>query len=387
MSEQGGESSPAPQRSLDEPALGESVPDDDGPAPGRALDGAAPLSVTVSGFAEPVPGPDESAAAAARERWATRAKPPGSLGVLEDLGVHLAGLAGICPPPVPTQPAVVVFAGDHGVVADGASAWPAEVTVAMVASMAAGGAAINAFARTVGASVTVVDVGVAGALPADLDVLDHRVRSGTGSIVQGPAMTHAEAATAVAVGAGLAEAQIAAGADCLVGGEMGIGNTTPSAALIAVAAGVAPEVVVGPGAGVPDRGIDHKRSLVAAAIERAGPPTGGFELLAELGGLEIAALCGFQIGAARARVPFVVDGVIALAAMCVADLLVPGTARLAIAGHRSSEPAASIALAHLGLEPLLDLGLRLGEGTGACLAVPLVAAAARALNDMADIPA
>jgi nicotinate-nucleotide--dimethylbenzimidazole phosphoribosyltransferase len=355
--------------------------------PTPAPDDSAPGTVTLSGFDKPAPGLDESAMAAARERWATRAKPPGSLGALEDLGVHLAGLAGTCPPPVPLRPAVVVFAGDHGVVADGASAWPSEVTVAMVASMAAGGAAINAFARTVGASVAVVDVGVAGPISADLGVLDRRVRSGTGSIVAGPAMTLAEAEAAVAVGIELADAQLAAGADCLVGGEMGIGNTTPSTALIAVVAGVAPEVVVGPGAGVPGKGIDHKRVLVATAIERAGPPAGGLELLAELGGLEIGALCGFQIGAARARVPFVVDGVIALAALCIADLLAPGTARLAIAGHRSSEPAATVALAHLQLEPLLDLGLRLGEGTGACLAVPLVTAAARALADMADIPA
>lgn len=373
MSDPAGEPTRPPTPALDEAA----------PAPRES----APGPVTVSGLDEPAPALDESAMDAARQRWATRAKPPGSLGVLEDLGVHLAGLAGICPPPVPARPAVVVFAGDHGVVDDGASAWPSEVTVSMVASMAVGGAAINAFALTVGASVTVVDVGVAGSIASQLGVLDRRVRPGTGSIVRGPAMTLAEARAAVAVGIELADAQLSSGADCLVGGEMGIGNTTPSAALIAVVAGTSPGAVVGPGAGLPDKGIEHKRALVATAIERAGPPTGGLELLAELGGLEIAALCGFQVAAARARVPFVVDGVIALAALCVADLLAPGTARLAIAGHRSSEPAATIALEHLQLEPVLDLGLRLGEGTGACLAVPLVTAAARALADMADIPA
>ncbi|MFV0259788.1 MAG: nicotinate-nucleotide--dimethylbenzimidazole phosphoribosyltransferase, partial [Acidimicrobiales bacterium] len=321
------------------------------------------------------------------------AKPPGSLGVLEDIAVHLAGLSGRCPPAVPERPAIVVFAGDHGVVADGASAWPSAVTVAMVDTIGRGGAAINAFAATIGAGVSVVDVGVAGPLPTGTEVVDRRIRPGTASIVHGPAMTPDEAAAAVAVGAERARVEIEAGADCLIGGEMGIGNTTPSAALIAATTGVDAADVVGPGAGPPPGGIDHKRLLVAAALRRFGAVAAagdgepsGEVLLSELGGLEIAALAGFYAEAARRRVPFLVDGVIAGAALCVADRLAPGVASCALAGHRSTEPAASVAVAALGLRPVLDLGLRLGEGTGAALAFPVVQASARALATMADLP-
>lgn len=370
---------------------------------------------------KPVPELDHEAAEAARYRWAARAKPPGSLGRLEDVAVHLAAVTGSCPPPVPVCPAVALFAGDHGVVADGASAWPSDITAAMVATIAAGGAAINAIARTVGAEVTVIDVGVASTpgldVPAGggdgvdgvdgdgdgvegggsgptgraLPVLDRRVRSGTASIVHGSAMTVDEAARAIGVGSDQADRLIDGGADCLIGGEMGIGNTTPSAALISVCVGRSASELIGPGAGVPVGGLAAKQRLVEVAIERAtaagvGPGSHPVELMAQLGGLEIAALAGFQIGAARRRVPFIVDGVIALAALCVADRLAPGTAARALAGHRSTEPAASAALSHLDLDPLLDLRLRLGEGTGATLAFSLVAAGARALAEMADLP-
>lgn len=333
---------------------------------------------------------DESAMAVARRRWTSRAKPPGSLGRLEDLAVQLAGVTGLHSPRAPESPVVVVFAGDHGVVADGASAWPQEVTAAMVATIDAGGAAINAFAGVVGAELIVVDVGVAGSADgAPTSVLLRRVRSGTGNIARQPAMSQVEAEDAVRVGRTIAATCVDEGADCLVGGEMGIGNTTPSAALIAACAGASPLDVTGPGAGPPADGMEHKRSLVEAALARVGDRGNSMdpiELLAELGGLELAALAGFYTMAATRRVPFVIDGVIACAALCVADRLEPGTASLAIAGHRSAEPAASIALDHLGLRPLLDLGLRLGEGTGAVLAVPLLQAAARALADMADLP-
>lgn len=342
-----------------------------------------------------IPRLDEAAMEAARLRWAGRAKPPGALGALEGLAVQLAGVTGNCPPPVIERPHVALFAGDHGVVLDGASAWPQEVTAAMVATIASGGAAINALARTVGAEVTVVDVGVAtdlgGLLAEGSAVVDRRVRSGTASIVSEPAMTRAEAAEAIEVGVAQASALIEAGADCLIGGEMGIGNTTPSVALIAACTGADPAELTGPGAGEPAGGLAHKRSLIEAALERASLPgpsddLDGTELVAELGGLEIAALAGFWTEAAARRVPFVVDGVISLASLCVADQLAPGTAARAVAGHRSTEPAASISLDHLGLHPLLDLDLRLGEGTGATLAVPLLQASARALADMADLP-
>ncbi len=340
------------------------------------------------------PADDAERAAAARSaaaRWATRAKPPGSLGRLEDVAVRIAGITGTCPPAVPAQPAVVVFAGDHGVVADGASAWPSEITGAMVRAMAAGGAAINAFAAQAGASVTVVDVGVSSDL-RDLhalgraDVLDHRVRAGTDSIASGPAMSRADALAALAVGAAVAGAHVDAGADLLVGGDMGIGNTTASVALIACLTGQDPEPLVGPGAGLPADGLGHKQRLVRTAVDRARDLDDPVDVLADVGGLEIAALAGLHLAAAARRVPTIVDGVIGGAALCVAEAIAPGTAAHVVGGHRSTEPAATAALAHLALEPLLALDLRLGEGTGACLAIPLVQAACRALRDLADLP-
>jgi len=349
------------------------------------------LDDLVARIADPATDPGRAGAArAAAARWAGRAKPPGALGRLEDVAVRLAAITGACPPAVPASPAVLVFAGDHGVAADGASAWPSEVTGAMVRAMAAGGAAINAFAATVGASVTVVDVGVAGDLSdlAEAATVRHRrVRPGAASIARTAAMTADEARAALAVGAGVAEDAIAAGADLLVGGDMGIGNTTPSAAIIARATGRPAAELVGRGAGLPDERLDHKRSLVQAALDRAAGLDDPVAVLAEIGGLEIAALAGMHLAAAAHRVPAVVDGVIGAAALCVAESLAPGTAAHVVAGHRSVEPASAAALRHLALEPLLDLDLRLGEGTGACLAVPLVQAACRALRDMADLPA
>lgn len=324
--------------------------------------------------------------AAARRRWATRAEPPGALGRLEDLAVHVAGVTGRCPPPVPAAPAVAVFAGDHGVVEDGASAWPSAVTAAMVETMSAGGAAVCALAGSIGASVTVVDVGVASPLEHLASVRHERVRPGTASIARGPAMTREEAAAAVEVGGRIAGELVESGADCLIGGDMGIGNTTAAAALIGAACGRAAGDVTGSGAGVPALGRDHKQRLIAAAMREAEGWADPLDLLARLGGLEIAALAGFYLTAAGRRTPFIVDGAIACSALCAADLLSPGVARHAIAGHLSAEPAAAIALDHLGLRPLLDLNLRLGEGTGACLAFPLVRAAAAALKQMAELP-
>lgn len=334
----------------------------------------------------PAPPLDADAMAAARRRWATRAEPPGALGRLEDLAVHLAGVAGRCPPPVPAAPAIAVFAGDHGAVADGASAWPSAVTAAMVETMSAGGAAICVLAAGIGASVTVVDVGVASPLDHLENVRHARVRPGTASIAAGPAMTVEEAAAAVEVGARIAGELVDGGADCLIGGDMGIGNTTAAAALVGAACGRAAGDVTGPGAGVPALGWEHKQRLVAAAIRRAEGWADPLDLLARVGGLEIASLAGFYAGAAGRRTPFIVDGAIACAALCAADLLRAGVARHAVAGHLSAEPAAAIALEHLGLRPLLDLGLRLGEGTGSCLAFPLVTAAAATLARMAALP-
>jgi nicotinate-nucleotide--dimethylbenzimidazole phosphoribosyltransferase len=326
---------------------------------------------------------DDDARAAALARQAQLTKPAGSLGRLEELGVLLAAITGRCPPLVPARPAVGVFAGDHGVVASGVTPWPQDITASMVANMANGGAAINAIARQVGATVSIVDVGVAADV-RDVEGVEHRkVRAGTDDLLGGPAMTTADAYGALDVGAGLASALVGRGHDLLVTGEMGIGNTTPSAALIAAFTRNDALTVTGRGTGIDDAMLATKTKVVAQAVGRAERFLDPVSILAEVGGLEIAAIAGFLVGAAAARVPVVVDGVIACAALLAADALVPGLREHCIAGHRSSEPGATVALAHLGLDPVLDLQLRLGEGTGACLAVPVVQAAARILSEMA----
>lgn len=339
--------------------------------------------------------PDAAAAALAADRWATRAKPPGSLGRVEDIAIRVAGITGQAPPDLIVAPKVVVFAGDHGVVADGASAWPSDITAMMVAAMSGGMAAINAFANTIGAGVAIVDVGVATDVSHLPGVADHKVRPGTASLHTGAAMTRADAQAAVLVGVAAAQRELEAGADLLVGGDMGIGNTTPSAALIAWAtartAGIFEPTdvadLVGPGAGLSVDQLPRKAEIVSGAVHRAlGLEGDAIDVLAEIGGLEIAALAGFMLAGAAGRVPVVVDGVISCAAACVADALSPGVSGRFVAGHRSTEPAATAALGLLGLDPVLDLDLRLGEGTGACLAVPIIQASVRALRDMADLP-
>jgi nicotinate-nucleotide--dimethylbenzimidazole phosphoribosyltransferase len=253
----------------------------------------------------------------------------------------------------------------------------------MVANFAAGGAAINSIAAQVGAAVHIVDVGVASDGPAAPGVDRRRVRAGTDDLAVGPAMTVDDARAALDVGASLAAELVAAGHDLLVTGDMGIGNTTASAALVAVLTERTAGDVTGRGTGIDDAMLRRKIAVVEAAVGRAQRLLDPISVLAEVGGLEIAALAGFVLGGVAARVPVVVDGVIALAGLLVADALAPGAAASVVAGHRSTEPGAAIALARLGLTPLLDLEMRLGEGTGACLAVPVVQAAARVLAHMA----
>jgi nicotinate-nucleotide--dimethylbenzimidazole phosphoribosyltransferase len=328
--------------------------------------------------------PDQTAVAAARARQDRLTKPPGSLGVLEDLAARLAGLAGRCPPPVPTRPVVAVFAGDHGVHAQGVTPWPQAVTAQMVANFLAGGAVVNAFARQAGVAVTVVDVGVATDLPPHPDLRDRRVRAGTRDLTREPALTRAEVEAAVEVGLAVAAELVADGHDALLTGDMGIANTTPSAALVAAFTGADADVVTGRGTGVDDAVFARKVEVVAKAIELHAPdPTDPIGVLAAVGGLEHAALAGFILGGAAARVPVILDGVIACSAALAAAALAPDARHAMVAGHRSVESGASVALRHLGLEPLLDLGLRLGEGTGAVLAFPVVAAAARLLSEVA----
>lgn len=326
---------------------------------------------------------DAVAVAAADDRQADLTKPPGSLGQLEALGRRLAGIAGMCPPPVPSDPVVAVFAGDHGVLAAGVTPWPQEVTAQMVANFEAGGAAVNVIARQVGARVEVIDVGVVSDLTAHRGVRHHKVRAGTADLSIGAAMSIDEARQAVEVGIAVATDLVAEGADLLLTGEMGIGNTTPTACLVAALTGSSAAVVTGRGTGVDDEHLARKVAVVEAAVARIAGTDDPLEVLAEVGGLEIAALAGLVLGGAAAGVPVVVDGVICGAALLVAARLCPDVVGLVVAGHRSTEPAASIALEELGLVPLLDLDMRLGEGSGACLAVPLVQVAARVLHEMA----
>jgi nicotinate-nucleotide--dimethylbenzimidazole phosphoribosyltransferase len=329
---------------------------------------------------------DEAAAAAALEHLDRLTKPPGSLGRLERLAVQLAAIAGTSPPPVPAPAAVAVFAADHGVWAEGVTPWPQEVTAQMVANFCAGGAAINVLARQVGATVVVVDVGVAGPVgdgaPGGPRLIRANVARGTANLAVGPAMTPEQARGALDVGAAVAADLAAAGAGCLVTGDMGIANTTASAAVIAALTGRPAAEVTGRGTGIDDARLAVKVAVVDRAVGRL-EDRDPFVVVTEVGGLEIAALAGFIVGAAAARRPVIVDGVIAAAGLLVAAGLAPGVLPFVIAGHRSVEPGATAALEHLGLEPLLDLGLRLGEGSGACLAVPIVEAAARILGEMA----
>lgn len=330
-----------------------------------------------------IPAIDAAAAAGAAELQDRLTKPRGSLGRLEALGVQLSAITGAVPPLVPSAPAVAVFAGDHGVLDEGVSPWPQEVTAQMVANFCAGGAAVSVLARQAGASVTVVDVGVVCDLPPHPVLRDRKVRRSTGNLRVEPAMSRAEAVRAVLAGAAVVAELVADGADLLVGGDMGIGNTTPSAALISAITGAAPELVTGRGTGIDDAMLAHKTQVVTDALVRCGSPGDALQLLAEVGGCEIAALTGFYLGAASARVPVVIDGVIALAAACVAARLAPGAVGFFIAGHRSTEPGAAAAIEWLGLAPLVDLELRLGEGSGAALAIPLVRSAAAIMNEMA----
>jgi nicotinate-nucleotide--dimethylbenzimidazole phosphoribosyltransferase len=329
---------------------------------------------------------DAAAERAARERLDRMTKPRGSLGVLEDVAAQLAGIAGSCPAPLPIPATVAVFAADHGVHAQGVTSWPQEVTGQMVANFLAGGAVVNAFAAEVGAEIVVVDVGVAARLDPAPGLVDRRVRPGTADLAEGPAMTLEEARRAVETGIEVAT-RTAPGSGSLVTGDMGIANTTASAALVCAFTGADPATATGRGTGIDDPTWERKVAVVARAVRRVpsrpSTPEVALAALAEVGGLEHAALAGFVLGAAAHQTPVLLDGAIAGAAALVAAALCPAALEYAIAGHVSQEAGHALALAHLGLRPLLGLDLRLGEGTGALLALPLVTSAARALRDVA----
>jgi nicotinate-nucleotide--dimethylbenzimidazole phosphoribosyltransferase len=322
-----------------------------------------------------------SAAAAHHDRLT---KPPGSLGRVEVTGVRLAAIAGEVPPPIPEPAAVAVFAADHGVHAAGVTSWPREVTAQMVANFCNAGAAINVIAGRVGASVHIVDVGVATAIPGTATaVLDRKIALGTRDLSIEPAMDRDQALVALDVGCEIAARLVDDGNRCLLTGDMGIANTTASAAVIGAITGRMAADVTGRGAGADDDTLARKVEVIERATTRVDPDADAIEILRQVGGFEIAALAGFIVGGAAARTPVIVDGVIALAGLLIASSLAPDVVDYVIAGHRSVEPGATAALAHLGLEPVLDLDLRLGEGTGAALALPVVQAAAAILSDMA----
>ncbi|MGW8889143.1 nicotinate-nucleotide--dimethylbenzimidazole phosphoribosyltransferase [Streptomyces sp. NPDC055749] len=349
----------------------------------RALPGEEPhdlLQETISNI-RPL---DAKALGEAWERQKRMTKPAGALGMLEIISAQLSGLSRMCPPPIPEPAAVAIFAGDHGVHAQGVTAWPQEVTAQMVANFLGGGAVCNAFAAQVGAEVCVVDVGVASDLPATPGLLPRKVRAGTADFTTGPALSREEVLAAIEVGIETARDLVAAGNKGLLTGEMGIANTTASAALICVYTGIDPAEVTGRGTGINDEMHARKVDVVRRALDLHQPdPSDPIGVLAAVGGLEHAAMAGFLLGGASLRTPVILDGVSAGAAALVARAIAPEALAACIAGHRSAEPGHIAALNKLGLRPLVDLDLRLGEGTGALLALPIVQSAARAMHEVA----
>ncbi|MGW4043739.1 nicotinate-nucleotide--dimethylbenzimidazole phosphoribosyltransferase [Streptomyces sp. NPDC004721] len=349
----------------------------------RALPGEDPHDLLAETVAQIRPL-DAKALGEAWERQKRMTKPAGALGMLEIISAQLCGLSRQCPPPIPEPAAVAVFAGDHGVHAQGVTPWPQEVTAQMVANFLGGGAVCNAFAAQVGAEVCVVDVGVAADLPATPGLLPRKVRAGTSDMTAGPAMTREEAKQAIEVGIETARDLVAAGNKALLTGEMGIANTTASAALISVFTGVEPAEVTGRGTGINDETLARKTDVVRRALELHQPdPADPIGVLAAIGGFEHAAIVGLLLGGASLRTPVILDGVSAGAAALVARAIAPEVLAACIAGHRSAEPGHVAALNKLGLRPLVDLDLRLGEGTGALLALPLVQSTARAMHEVA----
>lgn len=334
-------------------------------------------------FPEVTP-PDSKAAAAARRRQDILTKPAGALGRLEALSVWVSSCQGLCPPRQFERARVVVFAGDHGVARTGVSAYPPEVTAQMVANIDAGGAAINVLAGAAGATVRVVDIAVDCDEPVSAAIGAHKVRRSSGNIAVEDALLPDEVIAALEAGRRIADDEVDAGADLLIAGDMGIGNTTAATTLIATLTDTEPVAVVGRGTGIDDTGWTRKTAAVRDAMYRArrlrSDPVG---LLRTCGAADLAAMAGFCAQAAVRRTPLLLDGMVVTAAALVADRLAPGARKWWQAGHRSTEPAHTLALAHLELEPIVDLGLRLGEGTGAAVALPLVRAAVSILASMA----
>ncbi|MFN2496045.1 MAG: nicotinate-nucleotide--dimethylbenzimidazole phosphoribosyltransferase [Pseudonocardiaceae bacterium] len=337
----------------------------------------------------PITPPDQQARREAVARQELLTKPAGSLGRLEEVGVWLAGCQGTCPPRPLARPQVVVFAGDHGVAARGVSAYPSEVTRQMVGNFLSGGAAVNVLAAVAGAAVRVVDIAVDADLATALVeapplVTRHKVCRSCGAIDREDALSDQEVSQALTAGIVIADEEVDRGADLLIAGDMGIGNTTASAVLIAALTGAEPVAVVGRGTGIDDAGWMRKTAVIRDALRRTRPVgTDPVALLRTAGGADLAAISGFLAQAAVRRTPVVLDGLATGAAALLAEELAPGAREWWVAGHRSVEPAHSLVLEHLELEPLLDLEMRLGEGSGAVAALPLLQMAARVLAEMA----
>ncbi|MEN9563018.1 MAG: hypothetical protein RIR73_1262 [Chloroflexota bacterium] len=332
---------------------------------------------------------DQVAMQAARERQNQLTKPAGSLGRLEELSIQLAGIQRK-PLPVIKEKAVIVMAGDHGVVAEGVSAYPQEVTPQMVLNFLSGGAAINVLARHAGARVVVVDMGVANEIEyvdkggETPPLLRRRVGAGTANLAKGPAMSREQAEESIQSGIEIALAEISKGADILGTGDMGIGNTTPSAAIATCILGRTPEDIVGRGTGVNDDGLMRKINAVKRGLKINKPNVSdGMDVLAKIGGFEIGGLAGVMLGAASKYVPVMVDGFISTAAAMIAVTLNPDCRQYLIAAHRSMEKGHGMMLTWLGLQPLLEFNLRLGEGTGAALGISMAEAACKVLSEMA----
>ncbi len=330
-----------------------------------------------------IPPLDQSCMASARARQNSLTKPQGSLGRLEELSIQLAG---IYAQPLPSikDKAIIVMAGDHGVVAEGVSVFPQEVTPQMVLNFLRGGAAINVLARQAGARLTIVDMGVAVEMPSHPELLVRKVAPGTRNIAIGPAMSRAQAEQVIQAGIEVVEAEIARGLDLVGTGDMGIGNTTPSAAIAAVFTGQSPAQIAGRGTGLDNAGLERKIAVIERALAVNRPNLqDGLDVLSKVGGFEIGGLAGVMIGAAAHRKAVVVDGFISTAAAMLAVSLAPDVRPYLIAAHRSQENGHGLMLDWLGLKPLLDFDLRLGEGTGAALAFPILDASLAILREMA----
>ncbi len=330
-----------------------------------------------------ISAPVGTAGAEAAQALDQLTKPRGSLGRLEELAQRLAAISGRFPPEI-RRPVIFTLAADHGVVAEGVSAYPQIVTAQMVENFLQGGAAVNVLAHHAGAKVVVADMGVAAPLPAHPALLSHRLGAGTANIAKGPAMTRREAVAAIEAGMGLVEAERGDGLDLIGTGEMGIGNTTAASAVVAALTGLPPIEVTGWGTGVSEEGRRHKIAVIEQALALNRPDAGdGIDVLGKVGGFEIAGLAGVMLAGAAYRIPVIIDGFIAGAAALAAVRIKPETRHFLLASHRSTEPGAEHVLDALALAPYLDLQMRLGEGTGAALCISLARAAVKILDEMA----